>query len=281
VLAAGRHFHNPRQGRFGITWNGQRGMPLASTFTFLLACCGGSVLGLPREGMVWALEGISTDRVAVTLDTEAARASLDYMHGLVGISPPGVLDMDWNTALELFMSGKAAMTYCWSMRASRLQYDPVSKVKGRVRYLPQPAGPGGTNVTPLGGFLLAVPANLPEDRVPAAFEAIRWMTSPEAIRTHIKTGFPVLPRFSMGADPEIAASSPMVTVINDLGRHGLLQTWQRPPLPQYHQIEMVLGNEIHAALSRRKTDTAALADAQQRIERIVSHPPLGKSRYNQ
>jgi multiple sugar transport system substrate-binding protein len=160
------------------------------------------------------------------------------------------------------------------MRAARLESDLRSKVKRRVQYLPQPAGPGGDNVSPLGGFLLAVPANLDEDRVQVAFEAIRWMTSPEAIQMHIKTGFPVLPRFSMSADPEIVASSPIVHFVNDLARRNLLQTWQRPPVPQYRSIEIVLGEEIHEALTHSKTDDQALASARVRIEQILHQAPL-------
>lgn len=269
VLAAGREFHAPDRNRFGITWNGQRGMPLASSFVFFLACCGGAVLDLPRDGAIWSLEAIDPAGVGVTVDSDAGRAALSYMHQLVAISPPGVLDMSWNTALELFMAGDAAMTYCWSMRAARLEYDVRSKVKRRIAYLPQPAGPGGDNVSPLGGFLLAVPANLPEERVEAAFEVIRWMTSPEAIQMHIKTGFPVLPRFSMAADPESAASSPIVHFVNDLARRNLLQTWQRPPLAQYRRIETVLGNEIHAALTHAKSDADALASASRHIQQIL------------
>jgi multiple sugar transport system substrate-binding protein len=269
VLAAGRAFHAPERGRYGIAWNGQRGMPLASTFLFLLACCGGAVVNLPRESAIWSLEQVDYGALEVTVATENARQALAYMHELVPISPPGVLDMSWNTALELFMNGHAAMIYCWSMRAARFEYDVRSKVKRRVQYLPQPAGPGGDNVSPLGGFLLAVPSNLQDDRVEMAFEAIRWMTSPEAIRMHIRTGFPVLPRFSMSADPEIAASSPIVPFVNDLARRNLLQTWQRPPLPQYRRIEMVLGDEIHAALTHAKSDAQALASARARVEKIL------------
>jgi multiple sugar transport system substrate-binding protein len=271
VLKAGRAFHAPERGRYGIVWNGHRGMPLASSFAFLLGCCGGTVLDLPRERATWSLAGLDYANIQVTVDSKRGRHALAYLHELVKISPPDVLDMKWDTALELFMAGSAAMIYCWSMRAARLESDLRSKVKRRVQYLPQPAGPGGDNVSPLGGFLLAVPANLDEDRVQIAFEAIRWMTSPEAIQMHIKTGFPVLPRFSMSADPEIVASSPIVHFVNDLARRNLLQTWQRPPVPQYRLIEMVLGEEIHAALTNTKTDTEALASARSRIEVILSN----------
>ena len=107
--------------------------------------------------------------ISVGIDTEAGRHALDYMRKLLAISPPNVLDMDWDASLDLFMAGEAAMAYCWSMRAARLEYDVRSRVKRRVRYLPQPAGPNGSNISPLGGFLLAVPANLPEERVDGGF----------------------------------------------------------------------------------------------------------------
>ena len=274
VLKAGRSFHAPERGRYGIVWNGQRGMALASSFAFLLGCCGGAVLDLPRERATWSLDGLDYANIRVTVASDCGRQALAYLHELVKISPPDVLDMNWDTALDVFMAGGAAMIYCWSMRAARLESDLRSKVKRRVQYLPQPAGPGGDNVSPLGGFLLAVPANLDEGRVQLAFEAIRWMTSPEAIQMHIKTGFPVLPRFSMSADPEIAASSPIVHFVNDLARRNLLQTWQRPPVPHYRLIETVLGEEIHSALTKAKTDADALASARERINMILSsHGP--------
>jgi multiple sugar transport system substrate-binding protein len=269
VLEVGRELHAPRRGRFGVAWNARRGMPLASSFAFLLACCGGAVLRLPRGRSDWSLGDIDPREIAVGVDSDAGRNALEYMKDLLAISPPGILELDWNSSLEIFMTGRAAMAYCWSMRAARLEYDVRSRVKRRVRYLPQPAGPKGSNVTPLGGFVLAVPSNLPEPRIEAAFEAIRWMTSSESIQTHIKTGFPVLPRFSMTADPEIAAGSQIVYAVNELARRDLLQTWQRAPIPQYTQIEVVLGEVVHAYLRGEKPLAAALSDVQIAIERIL------------
>src|SRR5271163_1950972 len=269
VLTVGRALHAPRRGRYGVAWNAQRGMPLASSFAFHIACCGGAVLQMPRGRSDWSIGDIDPRQIAVGVDSEAGRWALEHLRELLAISPAGVLDLDWNGSLDIFMTGKAAMVYCWSMRATRLEYDMRSRVRRRVRYLPQPAGPKGSNVTPLGGFLLAVPANLPEARVEAAFEAIRWMTSSESIQTHIKTGFPVLPRFSMSADPEIAAGSQIIHAVNELARRDLLQTWQRAPIPQYTQIEVVLGEVVHAYLRGEKPLAAALSDAQIAIERIL------------
>ena len=151
VLAVGRKFHAPSRGRYGIAWNGQRGMPIASSFAFILGCCGGAVLDRAHERAAWSHDMVDDRALRVTIDSESGRHALAYMHALVAISPPDVLDLTWDAALDLFMTGNAAMIYCWSMRAARLEFDLRSKVKRRVQYLPQPAGPGGDNVSPLGG----------------------------------------------------------------------------------------------------------------------------------
>jgi multiple sugar transport system substrate-binding protein len=269
VITIGRALHAPRQGRYGIAWNARRGMPVASSFSFLIACCGGAVLHPPHGRLDWSLGDINPREIHVGVKSRAGREALNYMQEMLAISPPDVLDLDWNSSLDLFMTGRAGMSYCWSMRAARLEYDVRSRVKRRVRYLPQPAGRHGSNVTPLGGFLLAVPSNLADARVEAAFAAIRWMTSCEAIQTHIKTGFPVLPRFSMSADPETAAGSPIVYAVNELAKRNLLHTWQRAPLPQYSRIEAILGEQIHSILRKESAPEYGLGKAQQAIESLM------------
>jgi multiple sugar transport system substrate-binding protein len=159
------------------------------------------------------------------------------------------------------------------MRASRLDGDIHSVVRRKVQYVPQPSGLGAGRVTPLGGYLLIIPSNLPEERVKLAAEAISWMTSHDAMKAHVTNGFPIAPRFSVSADPESVVASPLVRVVEKFARRHLLQTWQRPPIPQYTMIEAVLGEEIHAALSGAKSDLAALGSASERMARILGSDP--------
>jgi multiple sugar transport system substrate-binding protein len=141
-----------------------------------------------------------------------------------------------------------------------------SVVKRRVEYLPQPSGHGGNRSSPIGGFLFCIPTNLPEERVELAADAIAWMASREAMKAHVKNGFPVAPRFSVSADPEAAASSPIVRFVDSLAKKNLLNTWQRPNVPQYTNIERILGFEIHDALLGRKSPREALEAASRQIE---------------
>jgi multiple sugar transport system substrate-binding protein len=264
VITAGRALHAPAHGRYGIVWNAARGMPIASSFLFLLGCCGAFIVSRGDDG----------PDARPRLPVEASLRVLNYMHRLTEISPPGVAELDWESSLDIFLNGHAAMTYCWSMRATRFEYDTRSRVRRQVDYLPHPAGPEGASTAPVGGFVLAVPANLPESRVQRAVDAIAWMHSPDMVRSHVKSGFPVLPRFSLASDPEMQQSSSIVRFVERVAQRNLLDSWQRPPIPEYPTIERILGEEIHDALTGRKTDVAALSAAQAAIDALykASHP---------
>ena len=265
VLSVGRSLHAPAHGRYGITWNAARGMPIAASFLFLLGACGSFLLERSAA--------CANSNARPVIDITTGLRVLDYMHRLVEISPPGVTEFDWETSLDTFLTGHAAMTYCWSMRAARFEYDTRSKVSRKVEYLPHPAGPQGRVTAPIGGYVLCVPTNLPEERMRLAVDAIAWITSPDTVRDHLKSGLPVRPRFSVISDPEVMRSSTIVNFIERVARRDLLDSWQRPPIPEYVAVETVLGDEIHDALTGRTRDRAALASAQRRIDALFRHKP--------
>jgi multiple sugar transport system substrate-binding protein len=269
VIACGKALHMPHVGQFGIVWDGARGMPCAHSFMFFMGACGSPIVSLRQVRQSFTLEGTKPEDLIPLIQSDAGRATLDYMHRLIEISPPDILECAWDRSLEVFLSGHSAMAYCQTMRAARFEYDVQSMVRRRVEYLPHPSGPHGNRDSPIGGYILAVPTNLPEERVELAVEAISWMTSREAMKTHVKNGFPVAPRFSVMPDPEATASSPIVRFVDRLARRNLLHTWQRPPLPQYTAIERVIGEEIHDALCGVKSDYVALRDAADRVERLL------------
>ena len=68
-----------KKGRFGIAWNGARGMPIASSFMLMLASAGSSIVELPRRSANW-VDGLDLGRLRPQIDTEAGR-KLDYMRG--------------------------------------------------------------------------------------------------------------------------------------------------------------------------------------------------------
>jgi len=269
TVAAARHFHAPAKERYGIAWNGGRGMPIASTFMFLMGCCGESILRIPKSSLAMGVDEARGEQLRPQIQSEAGLRVLDYLHKLREVSPPDILDMDWDRRTTSFLSGQTALAYCWTVRAARFETDVSSAVKRKVSYLPQPRGPGGASNNPIGGFLLCVPSNLPPERIELAFEAIAWMTSPEAMKANVQNGFPVAPRFSVSADPEAAATSPIVSVVDKLAKQSLLKAWPRPPVPEYLALEAILGEEVHRALRREVSDRQALETAQLQADHIM------------
>lgn len=266
VIEAARALHNPKRGMHGVVWNAARGMPISHSFMFFMGCCGSPVINIPAPRLHIDYSKLDGEAMRPRILTEQGRRTLEYMHELLAFSPPDIMSIDWNRALEYFMAGHAAMIYCWTMRAARFEYDIHSTVKRKVSYYPHPQGPGGKSVSPIGGFLLMVPASLPPERARLAFEAISWMASPAAMKEHVKNGIPVAPRFSVSADPEASASTPIVSFVDRLAKQNKLQTWQRPPVPEYHLIEDILGEEIFAALNGDCSDVEALTRSQNRID---------------
>jgi multiple sugar transport system substrate-binding protein len=269
TVAAAKHFHAPAKERYGIAWNGGRGMPIASTFMFLMGCCGESILRIPKSSLAMGVDDAQGEQLRPQINSDAGRFVLDYLRRLKEVSPPDILEMDWDRRTTSFLSGQTALAYCWTVRAARFENDVASAVKRKVTYLPQPRGPNGASNNPIGGFLLCIPANLPEDRIELAFEAIAWMTSPEAMKANVQNGFPVAPRFSVAADPEAAATSPIVSVVDRLAKQNKLKAWPRPPVPEYLLLEEILGQEIHRAVRGEVSDRVALDRAQELADQVM------------
>ena len=269
TLAAAKHFHAPAKDRYGIAWNGGCGMPIASTFMFLMGCCGESILKIPKTSLAMGVDDAQGEQLRPQINSQAGRDVLDYLRRLREVSPPDILDMDWDRRTTSFLSGETALAYCWTVRAARFENDVTSAVKRKVTYLPQPRGPNGASNNPIGGFLLCIPSNLPRNRIELAFEAIAWMASPEAMKANVQNGFPVAPRFSVAADPEAAATSPIVSVVDRLAKQNMLKAWPRPPVPEYLLLEHILGQEIHRAVRGEVSDRVALDRAQDLADRVM------------
>ncbi len=266
TVAAARVLHHPGREQYGIAWNAARGMPIAHSFMFFLASAGGSIIDIPRRHENW-LDSIDPKNPTLTINSDEGLIAIDYMRRLVEVSAPGIETFDAEHNLTSFMSGHTALSYSWSMRASRLEHDPGSRVKRRVAYLTPPARKGRQVTAPVGGFLLTIPAYIDVERKRDIVNAIAWMASPEAMKAHVQNGFPVAPRFSVCADPEALASSPIVSFVDRMARRHELNTWSRPPIPEYVAIEAALGNEIYAAVFEGKPPRDALAAVEEIVTR--------------
>ena len=268
TIRAARSLHNPAKDFYGIAWNGQRGMPIANSFMFFLAACQKTIIDMPLHNQEsWHFERF--EKLKLQIDTDASVEVIDYMKQLAEVSPPDIADVDWERGLAYFMFGGVGLAYCWTMRAARFEHELSSRVARRVAYLPPPSRRLRRVAAPVGGFLMTIPSHVKPARQRQIMNAIAWMVSPEAMKAHVKNGFPVAPRFSVCADPEALASSPIVSMVDQMARRNELVTWARPPIPEFNLIERTLGHEIHEAVFNGKSARQALRDAENQILRNI------------
>jgi multiple sugar transport system substrate-binding protein len=165
------------------------------------------------------------------------------------------------------------MAYEWASRASRLS--PNSPTVGNISFLPHPVGSTKLderprdNVSPIGGYALGIPSNVHPERVPLAWRAIEWFTSPEVIKLFVQHGSYGMPRFSVAADPEVRRLSPVIPAVDAMAKKGQLRLWPRPPVAEYPAIVAIMGEEVHDMLSRRQTARQMLTRAQERVDVLM------------
>lgn len=269
VLFAARVLHRAGFNQAGIVMNYGRGTPVAHTYIQTLADFGQPIINLTPLGDEFELRVIEKENYRPCLNTEAARMAAEFLLELAEFSHQESMECNWDRRIKIFTKGQAAMTYGWSIRAAAFERDETSPAYGNVQFVPHPHGPGARTVSPIGGFSLAMPAGLEPHRKRASWKVMEYLTRPEMLKWYVLNGNLTSPRFSTSADPEVQASSAIITQVDAMDRRGELQTWPRPPIPEFSEVLTVLGAEIHNMLRRSLSVSDALAKAQNRIDAMM------------
>ena len=268
TIAAARQLHDPF-GTAGIAWNAARGTPLGHSFMFVMGAFGQPVINLRRTPTGFDGESVSGEDFRPRFDSDAARSTAEYFLELLAFSPRGILDMSWYERARCYADGEAALAYCATLLAPLFELDQRSPACGQTDYLPHPFGPSGTSIAPIGGYALAIPSNIAPERVDPAWTALVSLTSAQAIKLYIENGSLVTPRFSVGSDPAVKRISPLISIVDEMARSGVLQMWPRPPVPEIAEIIEITGEEIHDMLLGAKSIGLALETAQNRADALM------------
>lgn len=244
LLDAARHFHRPAEGRYGIAWNAQRGQPLGQSMAHFFAAFDQPLLDENK------LPAFKTER-----GLRAARFAL----ALRDVSPPDILNMAWDQRVARFASGAVAMTYGWGARAFMAERDPVSRVRGLVRYGPPPHAPDAQPVIPLGVWALGIPANAPS---PAdSVTLLRHLSSPALLKLMVRHGHGAPPLLTLLADPELQRDNPVFSTMLDAQKTHVFSAAMRPSVPEWADLCEILGTVFHDMLRNELTPEEALAKA--------------------
>lgn len=269
VLQAARALHNPRRGRYGIAWNGARGTPLGHTFLFAMAAFGQPIIDLARTKTGFDIENVDLENMRPMFLSPEALQAAEYLRELMHYSPPTILSMSWYERTSIYASGGVGMAYCYSLLAELFELDSNSPAYGQTAYLPHPAGPRGRPVAPVGGYALAIPSNIPKERIDPVWTAVQFLTSPSMTKLYIQNGSVVSQRFSVSRDPQVRSVAPIIPAVDQMAGQGLLQTWPRPPVPEMAEIIGIAGEHLHDALSGRISIREALSRAQNRADGLM------------
>jgi multiple sugar transport system substrate-binding protein len=272
VIAAARHFHDPRRGRYGVAWNAARGTALGHTFMMTCAAFGQPIIDLPEIAGGYDADALATRALRPTLNTRRALAAAEYLMELLEYSPPDILSMSWYERVRPYAEGKVAMAYGYTLLAPYFELDATCPAHGNTGYLPHPHGPEGAPIAPIGGYAFCIPANLGEERVADTVEALLSFTSPAAQKLYVQNGSRTAPRYSVGADPEVRRLSPIFETVDQMSWRDELQFWPRPPIPQISGLIQLCGTELHDMLRGLVSPREALARVQAGAEDILRTP---------
>ncbi|MFQ3184560.1 MAG: multiple sugar transport system substrate-binding protein [Octadecabacter sp.] len=272
VLKAAKKFHNTRSGRYGIAWNAARGTALGHTFMTTCAAFGQPIISLPKIAGGYDATRLDRADIRPTIDTPQGLEAAEYLMALLEFSPPDILSMSWYERVRPYAAGRVAMAYGYTLLAPYFELDPSSPAHGNTGYIPQPYGPRGAPIAPVGGYVFGIPTNLSEDRINDAVEALIAFTTPESQKLFVQNGSRTAPRYSVGADPEVRRLSPIFEAVDAMSWRDELQFWPRPPIPQISDIIQICGQEFHDMLRGVTSPHDALTRAQSRAEDALRQP---------
>jgi multiple sugar transport system substrate-binding protein len=252
LVAAARKLTDKGKDQYGFVANGQKGPAVAQDWMQYNAQLGGSILGRDGKPDLNSATNVESLRVYKGLFDEAA--------------PPGAVEFDWGGREESFRQGLVANMQTWSVGAAGYSDPAQSKVVGRNGIVLAPVKQGMEPTYGVGGWGLAINADIEQKQQDAAWAYIKWVTSPKVQKEFNLAGASSYIRKSTLSDPELVAKYPYLPVIAESFENGNGE--YRPRIPQYPEIQDILGDAVNAVLAGGKDPKAALDEAQAKAEAL-------------
>lgn len=205
------------------------------------------------------------DNFVPALDSAEALAAANAFKTIVENSPPGSEANGFGEQVAAFLQGDSAM-YLDTYKVAAQSRDPEqSTIDGNVGYALHPSTATGCG-SETGGFAMGIPANSANKE--AAWLFIQWMTKKETDVAIVEAGGDA-GRLSTFADPALQERFPEYPVILEQLETCAALDW-RPLIPQWGEVNTILGEEMGAMLTEQKTPEEALANANARLLEALS-----------
>jgi multiple sugar transport system substrate-binding protein len=246
LVAAAKKLTDRDKSQYGWVANGQKGPAVAQDWMQYNSQLGGSILG--RDG-----------KPALNSDANVQSLKL-YKELFDQTAPPGGVEFDWGGREESFRQGLVANMQTWSVGASGYDDPAQSKIVGKNAIIVAPVAEGMEPTYGIGGWGLAINADIDERQQQAAWEYIKWVTSPAIQKEMALQGGGGFLRRSTVADPELQKRFSFLPVLHESFENGNGDF--RPRIPQYPEIQDLLGTAVNAVLTGTAEPQAALDEAQ-------------------
>ena len=238
--------------QYGFVANGAKGPAVAQDWMQYNSQLGGAILDADGKPSLNSPENIESLTVYKALFDETA--------------PPGAVSYDWGGREESFRQGLVANMQTWSVGAASYDNPEQSKIVGKNGVVLAPVAEGMEPTYGFGGWGLAINDDISDEEKEAAWTFIKWITSPEVQKEMALAGGGGVMRKSTTSDADVLAKYPFMPVIDESFENG--NGDYRPRIPQYPEIQDILGTAVNAVLVGDEDPKAALDDAQQKAERL-------------
>jgi multiple sugar transport system substrate-binding protein len=252
LAADAKRLTDKGKSQYGFVANGQKGPAVAQDWMQYNAQLGGSILGRDGKPAINSAANVESLKVYKRLFDECA--------------PPGAVEFDWGGREESFRQGLVANMQSWSVGAAGYSDPSMSKVVGKAGITLAPVKAGMSPTYGVGGWGLAINADVDKNKQEAAWAYIKWVTSPAIQKELNLQGASSYIRKSTLKDPDLLAKYPYLPVIAESFEHGNGE--YRPRIPQYPEIQDILGDAVNAVLAGDRDPKQALDAAQAKAQAL-------------
>ena len=158
----------------------------------------------------------------------------------------------------------------WSIGAADYDNPKVSKIAGKAGIVLTPSAEGQPQEYGIGGWALGVNKDIDPKKQEAAWAFIKWVTSPAVHKELNLRGAGSYLRKSEMTDQELLAKYPFLPVIATSFEHG--DGDFRPRIPQYPELQDLIGGAINAVLVGQADPKTAMDDIQAKAEALGTTP---------
>ena len=230
---------------------------------------GGTVNGLEY---IWTAGGdvlAGDDLEDVVIDGPRAITGLSTERSMVesGVAPQAVSTYAEQECQAAFLGGRAVFCRNWPYMYALAGEESQSNVEpGQVGVAPLPVADGQDwSSSGLGGWNFYLNAASSEEEKGAAYELVKFATSPEQQKYRALNGSFLPTLEALYADEEIVEKVPVIA----LGESAIKSARPRPLSPYYSDMSLVMAEQFNASVKGTKSPEGAAETLDDRLQEIV------------